>query len=205
MSAQPYLNNEGTYLGIDVMKKDIEFCSNHYPKKYSRFLHHDIYNRTYSPSQSNKFVPWNIKDNSTDLLTALSVWTHLQKEDSIFYLNEVNRILKPGSRAIITFFLKDEYYNESLLQTKNESNWHNTEPQRWIFDKDIESNWYTTSWTKNPEDAIALDKTKLGELLKETEMEIIKHYPGTWKEIPGLYFQDILIMQKAGSSNLNHG
>ncbi len=197
MAARPYVKYNGCYCGIDVMINDINFCNNHYPKKYNKFIHHKVFNKTYSPNQSEKNLVWDIEDESVDLVTALSVWTHLLRKDAIFYFKEIYRILKPNKRAIITFFIKDKYYDYKKQIEYPKSFYHKTDVNRWIFEKEIDQNWFTTNWTKNSEDAIAINNESLKILLKESGLRLLKYYPGTWKETSGLYFQDILILQKS--------
>lgn len=197
MAAYPYIHPKGNYIGIDVMIDDILFCRNHYQHEYNQFIHHEVFNESYSPNQTKGFIKWDVKSNSVDLLTALSVWTHLRKDDSIYYFKEIFRVLKPGSKAIVTVFLKDDNYKESM-NYKNEKNGfiYNTPKNRWVFDKEVEKDWFTTNWAKDPEQAIAIDNNSLNILLKDSGLCLLKHYPGSWKDIPGLYFQDILILYK---------
>lgn len=42
-------------------------------------------------------------DNSIDMVTAFSVFTHLLHEESFAYLAEVSRVLKPGGKMIFSF------------------------------------------------------------------------------------------------------
>jgi hypothetical protein len=108
--------------------------------------------------------------------------------------------LKDGGKAIITFFLLDDLYESSLSKrSKEKGKYHFTSKDRWIFDKsayDSEA-WFCPKWAKVPESAIGVSNDGFDRLIAETELELIKHYPGNWKEIPGVYFQDVLIFQKA--------
>jgi predicted SAM-dependent methyltransferase len=51
------------------------------------------------------------------LVTALSVWTHLNEADARFYFKEISRVLKPDGKAIVTFFLLDEQYPGNWKET----------------------------------------------------------------------------------------
>ena len=33
---------------------------------------------------------------------------------------------------------------------------------------------------------------------KTGRLKLVKHYQGNWKEVPGIFFQDIVILEKSG-------
>ncbi|MDJ0634750.1 MAG: class I SAM-dependent methyltransferase [Xenococcaceae cyanobacterium MO_188.B29] len=200
MSSEPFLGKDGKYTGIDVNKKDITFCQRHYPSPNFEFIHFDVANATYAPTQKDIKAKWPIESESFDLTTALSVWTHLKEEDALFYFQEISRVLKPNGKAIITFFLLDETYRNGLETRSNQKGrFHMTSQERWIFDRpSYGSNmWFHPQWVQVPEDAIGVNKTGLDLLCRSSEMKLIKHYQGNWKEVPGVFFQDVLIFQKS--------
>ena len=200
ISSEPFLGEKGRYVGIDVMGNDIKFCRNHYPPSSFEFIHFDANNPEYSPSQKSKRLKWNLEDERFDLVTALSVWTHLNEKDALFYIKEVNRILKSGGKAIITFFLLDDLYERSLkIRSSEKGKYHFTSQDMWIFDKSAydSEDWLCPKWAKVPESAIGVTNVGFERLITEAELELIKHYPGNWKEVPGVFFQDILVFRKA--------
>ncbi len=199
IASEPYIGKNGKYIGIDVMEEDIEFCRNHYPSDMFEFIHLDVANAAYAPDQQLSQKNWPLKDNTVDLVTALSVWTHLNEQDAIFYFKEISRVLKTGGRAIITFFLLDDAYKQGLsLRSKQQSRFHMTLQDQWIFDQPAygSSMWFTTDWAEVPENAIGVNKEGLELLIKSSGLKLVEHYQGNWKEIPAIFFQDILIFQK---------
>ena len=199
IAAEPMTSPKGSYLGIDVMKYDIDFCRKHFKNGNYRFIHFDVANPTYAATQDENLKPWPIEDESRDLITALSVWTHLREEHAIYYFKEVARVLKKGGKAIITFFYLDESYEASLpLRSDTTGRYHSTNQLNWIFDESAygSKNWFTPKWTKAPEDATGISKEALNTLLAESGLKLVKYYPGNWKETPGVFFQDILIFEK---------
>jgi SAM-dependent methyltransferase len=199
ISSQPFVTDGGTYTGIDVMIDDVNFCKSHYKSSNYHFIHLDVANPSYASSQSSKLQPWSIKDESQDLVTALSVWTHLNETDAIFYFNEIHRVLKKGGKAIITLFYLNEHYQDSLAKRSNEmGRFHYSNQNNWIFDVKAygSENWYTIPSAKYPEDAIGIAHKGLDMLLKGSGLKLIQYYPGNWKEMPGVFFQDILIFEK---------
>jgi SAM-dependent methyltransferase len=199
IAGEPFLGKNGNYVGIDVIKKDIDFCQSHYPSPPFEFIHFNINNPIYAPFQKNKNLQWPLSNSSFDLVTALSVWTHLKEEDALFYIKEVNRILKPSGKAIITFFLLDELYQSNLSMRSNElGRYHMTSQEKWIFEKPAYGSdaWFYPKWAQVPESAIGITEVGLNRLISTGELEIMKHYQGNWKEVPGAFFQDVLIFKK---------
>jgi SAM-dependent methyltransferase len=199
ISAEPFTFDGGGYTGIDVMTEDIDYCKSHYQSKNYQFVHLDVANPTYASAQSAELKPWPIEDNSQDLVTALSVWTHLSEKDAIFYLKEIHRVLKKGGKAIVTFFLLDDDYKDSLSKRSNApGRFHNTSQDTWIFNvKAYDSqNWYTIPSVATPEGAIGITEEGLEILLKTSGLKLVQNYSGNWKEIPGVFFQDILVFEK---------
>lgn len=199
ISAEPYVAEGGTYTGIDVMREDINFCRDHFKMSNYDFIHLDVANATYANDQSSSLKPWPVEDGSQDLVTALSVWTHLNEADATFYLKEIQRVLKKGGKAIVTFFFLNEHYQESLAKRSDETGrFHSTNQNDWIFDvKAYDSkNWLTTRLIEIPEDAIGVTPEGMEILMKTSGLKLNQYYPGNWKEMPGVFFQDILIFEK---------
>jgi ubiquinone/menaquinone biosynthesis C-methylase UbiE len=201
IAADPFVSEGGLYTGVDVMTDDIDFCKQHYPNDKYKFIHLDVHNASYADEQKANPVKWDLEDNSFELATALSVWTHFNEEDAIFYLKEVERVLKPGGKAIITFFRLDEHYEKSLekrSKTDELSRYNNTPQNRWFYTKKAYNSdeWYTTEWANVPEDAIGITEKGWEQMLAATNLKVAHYYPGNWKEMPGAYFQDVVIFSK---------
>lgn len=199
IAAEPYLAPDGKYTGLDVRKGEVDAARKNFPAESFEFIHTAVHNAAYTPDQTNT-EPWALKAESFDLVTALSVWTHFCEEDAFFYLKEVARVLRPGARAIITVFLLDGLYEETVpTRTSDPGRYHRTAQDRWIFDQPAyqSSDWLTAAWTNTPEDAIAMTSAGLERLLNEAGLTSIDLYPGNWKEVPGPFFQDVLILEKS--------
>jgi hypothetical protein len=57
--------------------------------------------------------------------------------------------------------------------------------------------WFHPKWAQVPESAIGVNEAGLDRLTATSGMKLIEHYQGNWKEVPGVFFQDALIFQKA--------
>ncbi len=109
-----YLDPEqgGSYEGLDVTPRDIEWCQKNIGAEYPhfRFTLADIYNGEYNPSGAYRASEYTFpyKDRCLDFAFMTSVMTHLLPADMENYLRQTARVLKPGGRCLITFFLLNE-------------------------------------------------------------------------------------------------
>lgn len=198
IAAEPLVSEGGRYIGLDVNPVDIAFCKQHYPSPPFEFQHVEAHNAAYAFEQSGQ-KHWSVMDKSADLVTALSVWSHLNELDAVFYMQDVYRILRPGGKAIITGFVLDETYEASLeARTDDTGTFHSTPKSMWIFEQPAYNshNWFTTRWAEVPEKAIAFNKAGLAHMLLESGLKLLAFHPGCWRETPGIFFQDIIILQK---------
>ncbi len=103
-----FLSEKGTYDGFDVYKPAIEWCNKQIAVRFSnfRFQHLDVKNYQYNPcglvEAASCIFPY--ADNFFDFAFATSVFTHMLPEDCRRYFFEINRVLRPGGRALLTFF-----------------------------------------------------------------------------------------------------
>lgn len=189
IASMPFL---GHYIGIDVMKDAIDFCCEHYDDRFE-FVHLNANNPVYAKNGERK-IGWPLQDDTFDLVTALSVWTHFSEEDARFYMQEVRRVLKKNGKAIVTFFLLDELYDK-MLGMKERGKFNATN-ENWIFDKDAygSQDWFCLRGAKVPENAIGVTELGFKDMIQESGFKIEKKYLGNWKEVPGVFFQDVVVL-----------
>ena len=109
----------GDYLGIDIDKPRVDWCNDVIAAAHSNFRFHwlDASNRYYKKSGtalSENQLP--AEDNSFDFCQMNSVFTHLDPTDSIHYLKEVARVLKPGGKLWATWFLLTDVARARMAQ-----------------------------------------------------------------------------------------
>jgi len=198
LAAKPYLTDADSYLGIDVSSEFIGICREQYKEPNVSFLHTEASNAYYAKDTQGGPQAWPMKDGSHNLVTALSVWTHLREEDWRFYLGEVGRVLAPGGRAVISFFILDDLYKPEA-KTSRTSRFYPQPEDKWIFDTSAygSKEWLYPKWANVPEVAIAAPEGRLKEIAKASGLKIAHYYPGQWKDMPGFFFQDLVIFEKA--------
>jgi len=103
-----YLNAAGSYEGLDVVPAGIEWCRRAYARlpRFS-FQVADVYNRLYNPGGTQRAGDYRLpyRDAEFDFVFLCSVFTHLLPPDLEHYFSEISRVLKPGGRCVISYFL----------------------------------------------------------------------------------------------------
>lgn len=199
IASLPQRADGSEYVGIDVMERDIKYCKNKYRNdSTAAFFHLNVANSSYAPGQPEELKPWEFESDSFDLVTAISVWTHLKENDSRYYLKEVRRVLRKGGRAIITFFVLDDVYFASVPERADVKSVFYPEKQtRWIFDTPAygSMDWLTLNWVTTPEWAIGIRSAAFEQMIEECGLRVVEWHRGSFREQRGLYFQDILIFE----------
>lgn len=200
LATRPYLQPGDNYTGIDVSSSFIDICRARYTDPNLNFVHLDASNPLYASHLSDKELPWPFEDDAFNFMTALSVWTHLNEGDFTFYLKELGRTLAPGGKALVSFFIMDETYGETLLgRTDAQSVYYPQPASMWIFSKKAygSDNYFYPEWADVPEVAIGVTKAGFDEAVRDAGLKVERHFSGSWKERPGLHFQDIVVFGRA--------
>ncbi len=107
-----YLRDGGSYDGFDILQGEIEWATRNISAAHPhfRFQHAHIYNKYYNildgcPSTEYRF-PYEAE--SFDFVFLGSVFTHMLRADVEHYLDEIARVLKPGGRCFITYYLLND-------------------------------------------------------------------------------------------------
>ncbi len=102
------------YVGVDPHRTLVDWAAANLAPAAPGFAfrHHDVYSPGYAPGNSLRLAePFPVADASASLVIAHSVFTHLSRDQTSYYLGEVARVLAPDGVAFTTWFLFD---NESL-------------------------------------------------------------------------------------------
>lgn len=161
--------DKGDYKGFDISKDGIEWSKQNYSDVPNfNFEHVPVYNKRYNPSgivKASEFI-FPYENDQFDLIFLTSVFTHMFKEDVENYLEQIARVLKPGGKCFITWFL--------LNQTAEASE----KPFfRFLYNHDKVSK---TTTPKNPEAAMAYAEEYVRETYKSNGLKISQIEYGTW-------------------------
>lgn len=120
------LGDKGKYVGIDVTRDSILWCTRNISKLYPnfQFYHFDAKHELYNPLGSKTSMDFALPaaDHSVDRIALGSIFTHLFEDEVVYYMKEIKRVLKPGGLAYATFFL---YSDETISATRRKSQTHN--------------------------------------------------------------------------------
>jgi SAM-dependent methyltransferase len=110
----------GTYLGLEILPRHVGWCREHItPASGGRyeFAHLDVRNDRYNPagSMAAEETTFDVASGSVDVAVLTSVFTQMYPAEIERYLAELRRLLRPGGRALTTFFALDETWAEAQL------------------------------------------------------------------------------------------
>lgn len=186
-----YLDEKGSYDGFDIVKSGIDWCAQKITAKNPRFhfAHADIFNKAYNPSGKIRSEDFRFPypDANFDFVFLTSVFTHMLPAEAERYMAEISRVLKPGGRCLITFFLLDTESRRLLIAGKTHQDFSYDKRGFWTTDSDI------------PETAVAYDEFWVKQLFERFCFNIVGpiHY-GSWSGRQDfLSYQDIVIATRA--------
>jgi SAM-dependent methyltransferase len=104
-----YVRHPGRYVGMDIQKPAVDWCAENITpvNPAFQFYYQDIYNGQYNPEGKYHAPEYRfpLEDEAFDLIILTSVFTHMLPEDTLNYLGEISRLLKPGGCCYSTWFL----------------------------------------------------------------------------------------------------
>lgn len=184
-----FLNENGTYEGFDIVKEGINWCQKHYDA-YPNFrfiytpLQNDLYNLSADKRASEFTFPYG--ENEFDLVILTSVFTHMQPAGVANYLQEVGRVMKPGGRCFVTFFVITPASEKHLDESQNPFFAHRF-------------GHYFLHNTRVKDANIAYRCEYLSALFINAGLEQLQFHPGWWAGLPKeqcINFQDVMVLGK---------
>jgi SAM-dependent methyltransferase len=118
-----YLSPEGSYEGFDIVKEGVQWCQRRITTRFPnfKFQHVDVFNKHYNPGGQALPSQWKFPflDATFDFVCVISVFTHMVPEAVQNYINEIGRVLKPGGKAFISFFLLNDTSRQLFAQGRS--------------------------------------------------------------------------------------
>lgn len=179
----------GSYEGIDIVLPAIDWCEQTLASVYGNFhFHHlDARHHLYNPAGAltDPDVDLPFPDGDFDFVFLTSVLTHLRVEETIAYVREIGRLLRPGGRCFLSLFLMTEGARAALRE----------EQSRLSFDPAAEGPEYLAD-SENPGAAVAYDEAFLVDAMAEAGLRPATFVYGHWSGLPGTSFQDLCLFIK---------
>jgi SAM-dependent methyltransferase len=189
--AIPFANflKQGRLFGCDVWPEGIAWCREHLTADGKASFHlqaaeNNYYFNAFDKSRENKFILDWLPDNELDASFAISVFTHLIRNDAQSYLNEIARGTKQGGLAYFTFFLIDKYFWAYRAETGQHTDV-----------KEAENGAY---YAYAGQDFFAgFSMGALHEMFDQAGWDVISFDLGSWARKPGaLNYQDTFILER---------
>ena len=185
-----YLNYPGTYDGIEIIKKAVDWCNKEIAFRYPNFnFHHaDVHNSYSNPEGLQQATEYSIPfaDDTFDVVFLTSVFSHMPPAQIETYLGEIHRVLKEGGRCFITYYLLDNF---ALKQIQNRKA---SRP----FYQSFEG--FLSTSRKTPEDTIAIPEATIRKFYMRNNLTIVEPILyGNWAgREKYLTYQDVIIAHK---------
>lgn len=168
----------GSYEGFDCKEIGVKWCQENIVADNFKFQYVDVYAPGYNPKgliYPNTFR-FPFEDNEFDFVVANSVFTHMQYPGVERYMREIHRVLKPGGRCFITWFLWDKSVPPPIFKYRHAKGWY--------ANKDL------------IEEAIAFDREAIKRLYLQSRLLVRRIEKGSWSGCEGLSHQDIILAGK---------
>lgn len=181
----------GEYAGFDVSKSAVNWCRKHITPRFPNFTFTrvDVFNSHYNPR--GKVLPsafvFPCEDASVDMVFLSSILTHLTPDALMQYIAETARVLKAGGRAVMTFFLLDDYVREQQRHGLTDATF-TTYPEPWWAVQDA----------SDFEAAVAYERDTILRILRTHHLSVASSSRGRWTgDASGLTYQDLIVAEKS--------
>ncbi len=190
VALMPYLKDKGRYDGMDIVSEAIDWCQHHITPRNGNFKFHqvDIYNKKYNPEgvQTSSSYTFPFDAQSFDFIFLTSVFTHMLPRDMERYLSEISRVLKVGSRCLITFFLLNQESRQAI----------DAKVSRRVFPYELDG--CRVRDKEVPEREVAFEEASIRSLYQDHHLAIMEPIRyGSWcGRSKYLSYQDIIVATK---------
>lgn len=188
-----HLLTEGSYTGFDLVPTLIDWATENITAKFPQyqFQLHDIHHPLYHPSGAiapEQFIfPYD--DQSFDLVAVSHWFMHLQPNIFRHYLQQINRVLKPGGRCIFKCWIINPESQELIRAGRSSQNLSHQLGDCWV------------KYPELPERALGLAEVPLLQWIEETGLIIQERAYGSWCGRTSNMTDDLVILVKPAINN----
>ncbi|MEA2165456.1 MAG: hypothetical protein QOK37_3583 [Thermoanaerobaculia bacterium] len=184
-----YLSAAARYEGIDITAAGIEWCRRAITPRFPNFHFQqiDVRNGQYNPAGSCEPSEYRFPfdDGSFTFVMLGSVFTHMMPGDVEHYLSEIERVLAPGGRCLISYFLLNDESRRLIAAGRS------------TLDFKFVRDGYTTISELVPEHAVAFDERFIRSLYERLGLKIARLDYGSWcGRDEFLSYQDLVLAVK---------
>jgi ubiquinone/menaquinone biosynthesis C-methylase UbiE len=181
-----YLSAETRYVGIDINQDDLRWCRRNLTPRHPNFefLHADVHSLEYNPKGATAAKDYRVPfpDASFDFVCAISLFTHLTEADAANYAREISRVLAPGGRCLLTFFLINPASSQAIAEKRTALDFQPHLGTTYCHD------------ATNPEAAIAFDEEAVLSTLNHLGLAVSAPIYGYWANPSGPpTYQDLVV------------
>lgn len=197
----------GSFDGFDISRRAIDWCRDNITPRHPtfRFAHADVYNEFYNPGgrcRARRFrFPYPAA--AFDFVYLTSVFTHMLPRDLSHYLAEVSRVLRPGGRCVVTFFLHTAETAACVREGRSTFRLpyrYGRSPRPVGADPQ-----YGDCFTESPsevERVVAYERRWVLDQFAASGLTVDTELPGSWSGRSGPGFQDVVTATKTGRVSL---
>ncbi|MEO6447213.1 MAG: class I SAM-dependent methyltransferase [Gemmatimonadaceae bacterium] len=193
-----YLLPRGTYTGFEIVRQKVEFLQPTFTPAHRNFsfVWADVANTYYNPGGTLNPVQYHFPaaEASKDLVFAASVFTHMAPAHTAHYLREAARVLKPGGRCVLSFFLLERYRHDVARP-------FNFGGAAFAFDlhDPVWGSAFAFVNADNPEQMTSYRTSLIDRLAWEAGLKIDEVIPGLWSgtEPAAAPTQDVVVLSRA--------
>jgi SAM-dependent methyltransferase len=187
-----FLSPQGRYDGLDINERSIIWLREHYAGFPNfAFTHADVYNKMYNPGATVTAARYRLPyaDGTFSMALLKSVFTHMHPRDVRHYLQELARVVRPGGRAVITYFLLNDESRRLVAENRDEVKMRlewDGDPLCRVADLEV------------PEHATAHDEARVRAYTAEAGFTTNEIVFGNWCGRPSLLgLQDAMVLTRA--------
>lgn len=181
-----YLLPTSVYDGFDIVRQGIDWCKKRISSRHPnfRFTHIPLQNDLYvSQGGDAALFEFPFPGAFYDFVILTSVFTHMQPDEVSRYLEEMHRVMKPGARAFVNFFIINDHALDHM-------------PPAFRFRHDHDDYFLMNDKVKSAN--IAYRETYIDRLIEAAGLEVAHKYYGKWCGHAGApAFQDIYILRRS--------